>query len=221
MGHNTSPRVNKMPKGNNQVPNAHFHKDWDHRVRCWFNQPGRKLRRRTTRATKAAKINPRPVAGLLRPSVRCPTRKYNMKERLGRGFTMEELKEAGISRKQALTIGVSVDWRRRNKSADSLQTNVQRLKQYQSNLVLFPRRRGQPKTGDSDAAQLATAKQQTGSVVVPANKTIKKSIKAVKISKKDQEGSVYTKLREARAFARYAGARKKRAEQAEAKKKGI
>ena len=35
---------------------------------------------------------PRPVDGLLRPAVRCPTIKYNTKLRAGRGFTLEELK---------------------------------------------------------------------------------------------------------------------------------
>lgn len=35
---------------------------------------------------------PRPVAGALRPIVHGQTLKYNMKQRLGRGFTLEELK---------------------------------------------------------------------------------------------------------------------------------
>lgn len=44
------------------------------------------------RATKAARIFPRPAAGPLRPIVHAQTIKYNSKERLGRGFTLEELK---------------------------------------------------------------------------------------------------------------------------------
>ena len=39
---------------------------------------------------------------------------------------------------QAKTIGICVDHRRRNKSVESLQINAQRLKEYQSKLVLFP-----------------------------------------------------------------------------------
>ena len=39
-----------------------------------------------------------------------PTR-YNFKTRLGRGFTLEELKSAGISKKMAPTIGIAVDRR--------------------------------------------------------------------------------------------------------------
>ena len=80
------------PKRNNIVPNAHFHKDWQIRVRTWFNQPARKQRRRDTRAKKARTIAPRPVGGALRPIVRCPTFKYNTRIRAGRGFSVEELK---------------------------------------------------------------------------------------------------------------------------------
>lgn len=41
---------------------------------------------------KAKSVFPRPTAGKLRPLVHCQTIKYNMKQRLGRGFTLEELK---------------------------------------------------------------------------------------------------------------------------------
>mgnify|MGYP003623425289 CR=1 FL=1 len=38
----------------------------------------------------------------------------------------------------ARSLGISVDHRRRNKSIESLQQNVQRLKEYRSKLILFP-----------------------------------------------------------------------------------
>lgn len=76
---------------NNVLPNGHFRKDWQRRVKTWFDQAGRKKSRRVSRIQKAAKIAPRPI-DKLRPAVRCPTVKYNMKLRLGRGFTVEELK---------------------------------------------------------------------------------------------------------------------------------
>ena len=96
-------------KHNNVLPNAHFKKDWDRRVKTWFDQAGQKRRwdrrvktwfdqagqkrrRRLLRKEKAAAIAPRPAAGLLRPVARCATQKYNMKTRLGRGFTLQELK---------------------------------------------------------------------------------------------------------------------------------
>ena len=54
-------------------------------------QPGRKLRRRNARLSKAAAVAPRPV-DKLRPIVRCPTIKYNRRVRAGRGFTLAEMK---------------------------------------------------------------------------------------------------------------------------------
>src|SRR5687768_1537012 len=106
-------------KHNNQLPNAHFRKDWHFRVQVKLNQAARKLKRSRVRKEKAAKIAPRPAAGLLRPAVHCPTQRYNAKIRAGRGFTLEELKGAGISKVAAKSKGVSVDYRRRNKSKES------------------------------------------------------------------------------------------------------
>lgn len=81
-----------MGKGNNMVPNAHFHKYWQRHVRTWFNQPARKERRRHNRVKKAKAVFPRPSAGPLRPIVRCPSIRYHTKQRLGRGFTLDEVK---------------------------------------------------------------------------------------------------------------------------------
>ena len=44
-----------------------------------------------------------------------------------------------MGKKYARTIGIAVDHRRRNKSLESSQANVQRLKLYKSKLILFPR----------------------------------------------------------------------------------
>merc|ERR1711874_581012 len=153
------------PKRNNIIPNGHFRKDWQRMVKTWFNQPMRAKRRRAARATKAAAIAPRPVAGLLRPVVRCPTFKYNTKARLGRGFTLDELKAAGINKKTARSVGISVDYRRRNLSMESLQQNVQRLKEYKSELIVFPRKEGKPKKGDATPEELKLAKQLAGDVL--------------------------------------------------------
>ena len=151
---------------NNEIPNQHFHKvcQQDH-IRTWFNQPARKSRRRAARQAKAAAIAPRPVAGLLRPVVHPSTIKYNYKLRQGRGFTFAELKEAGVNRKEARSIGISVDHRRKNKCAESLQMNAQRLKEYKAKLIVFPRKRGKPKAGDADAAEVEKATQLTGPLV--------------------------------------------------------
>jgi len=199
-----------MVKHNNIVPNEHFHKDWARRVKTWFNQPARKKRRRQARLTKAKFIAPRPVGGALRPVVHASTNRYNRKVRLGRGFTLEELKEAGINRHLAPGIGISIDHRRRNKSVNSLQENVQRLKSYRSRVILFPRNKKVFRKGDSTKEELAQAKQQTTKVVDPPRLKERKQ-KARLITEEEKKVNVYEKLRQARATARLMGIRKKRA----------
>lgn len=81
--------------------------------------------------------------------------------RSGRGFTLEELKEAGIPKKLAPTIGICVDHRRKNRSLETLQTNAARLKAYKASLVVFPRRSKKPKAGDATAEELQKADQCT------------------------------------------------------------
>ena len=143
-----------MGFGKNNVLHAnHFRKDWQRHVKTWFDQPGRKLRRRNARKAKAAALGVRPLT-LLRPAVRGQTVRYNTKLREGRGFTLGELKEAGISRKTALGLGVVVDHRRRNLSVEGKAINVERLKTYKERLVVFPRKTGKPKKSDSSVRQI-------------------------------------------------------------------
>ncbi|EME29124.1 60S ribosomal protein L13e [Galdieria sulphuraria] len=204
-----------MVRHNNVVPNGHFHKDWQRRVKTWFNQPMRKKRRRLARQKKAARLAPRPAKGPLRPIVHCPTVKYNMNVRLGRGFTLEELKEAKINPQFARTIGISVDRRRKNRSVESLQTNVQRLKEYLSRLILFPRRHGKPKSGDSDPSELAMAKQVFGDVL-PIQSTTSTSVETRTVTEEERSKSAYQTLRVARKQAKNIGKQKKKEkEQAE------
>merc|ERR1712157_627728 len=73
----------------------------------------------------------------------------NLKQRAGRGFTLEEIKAAGLSKKFARTIGIAVDHRRRNKSVESLQLNSQRLKEFKSKMILFPINAKKPRKGDA------------------------------------------------------------------------
>lgn len=81
-----------------------------------------------------------------------------------------QLQEAGIASKVAPTIGISVDHRRRNRCLESLQANVNRLKAYKANLVVFPRKSSVPKAGDSPAEDLTAVEQHKG-VVMPIQKT--------------------------------------------------
>lgn len=82
--------------GNRVIPNAHFKKHWQRYVKTWFNQPAKKKKRRVKRLKKAARLAPRPAKGPLRPIVHCPTRRYNMRVRAGKGFTLEELRVCHI-----------------------------------------------------------------------------------------------------------------------------
>jgi large subunit ribosomal protein L13e len=46
---------------NNVVHKNHFRKDWQRRIKTWFDQPGQKKSRRTARQQKAAKLGARCV----------------------------------------------------------------------------------------------------------------------------------------------------------------
>lgn len=190
----------------------HFHKDWQRRVTTWFNQPARKIRRRKARQAKARLVAPRPVSGPIRPIVRCPTIRYHTKVRAGRGFSLEELKAAGMNKKVARTIGISVDHRRRNKSTESLQMNVQRLKEYRSKLIIFPRKPSKPKKGDSSAEELKMATQLKGTVMPIRN--IYKKEKARLITDEERNFKAFASLCMARSNARLFGIRAKRAKEA-------
>ena len=206
------------PKGNNMIPNVHLHKDWQRYVRTWFNQPARKKRRSTRRIKKALTIAPRPVAGALRPVIRCPSIKYNTRVRVGRGFTLQELKLAGVGKNEARTIGISVDPRRRNRSVEGLQQNVQRLKEYRSKLILFPKKAGKPKKGDSSEEEVKMATQLTGEVMPIVN--IQKPEKARAITEEMRSYKAFENLRKARANKKLHGLRARIAkEKAEADKK--
>ncbi|KAL1790975.1 60S ribosomal protein L13 [Sigmodon hispidus] len=156
---------------------------------------------------------PRPAAGPIRPIVRCPTVRYHTKVRAaGRVFSLEELKVAGIHKKVARTMGISVDPRRRNKSTESLQANVQRLKEYRSKLMLFPRKPSAPKKGDSSAEELKLATQLTGPVM-PIRNVYKKE-KARVITEEEKNLKAFASLLMAWANARLFGIRAKRAKEA-------
>jgi large subunit ribosomal protein L13e len=79
----------------------------------------------------------------LRPAVRGQTNRYNGKIRLGRGFTLRELRDAGVRGVEyARSIGLSVDLRRKDTSNETLKTNVSRIRDYLNRIVLYPRHTG-------------------------------------------------------------------------------
>jgi large subunit ribosomal protein L13e len=134
-----------MVKHNNVVPNIHCHKKFSQssrgplKVRIALNQATRKKARRVVRAAKAAKMAPAPLSKL-RPVVHCQTQRYSAKVRLGKGFTLEELKGAGLHPTQAQRVGIAVCHRRRNKSVESLELNIARLVEYKKNLVVLKKK---------------------------------------------------------------------------------
>ncbi|RXW15771.1 hypothetical protein EST38_g10087 [Candolleomyces aberdarensis] len=202
---------------NNVLHNNHFRKDWQRRVRTWFDQPGRKLRRRNARKAKATTLGVRPLT-LLRPAVRAQTVRYNRKVREGRGFTLTELKEAGIGRKEARSVGIVVDHRRTNLSEEGKKVNVERLKAYKAKLIVFPRKAGKPKKGDSTGDDLTatTTRQNLAILDIYAAEAPRK------ITQEERDFKAYRTLRDAQSNARYAGVRKIRAakkEEEEANKK--
>ncbi|KAF5337410.1 hypothetical protein D9611_003147 [Ephemerocybe angulata] len=202
---------------NNVLHDNHFRKDWQRRVRTWFDQPGRKLRRRQARQAKASTLGVRPLS-LLRPAVRAQTIRYNRKVREGRGFTLSELKEAGIGRKEAQSIGIVVDHRRTNLSEEGKKVNVERLREYKARLIVFPRKAGKPKKGDSTGDDLTAA--TTRSPIAIPDVYVHEAPR--KITSEEREAKAFRTLRDARSTARYAGIRKVRAakkEEEEAAKK--
>ncbi len=186
----------------------HFRKHWQERVKVHFDQAGKKASRRQARASKAARIAPRPLDAL-RPVVRAPTIKYNRKVRAGRGFTLREVKAAGLTPSYARTIGIAVDHRRQNRSTEIFEANVQRLKEYQSKLIVFPR------NGKAPEAEQVLSTAATFPIAQPAPESAPRAVE-------QQEQTAFRTLRLARSEKKYRGIREKRAKEkaeAEADKK--
>ncbi|RXI08167.1 hypothetical protein DVH24_022311 [Malus domestica] len=132
-------------------------------------------------------------------------------------FTLFAYQSAGIPKKLAPTIGISVDHRRKNRSLEGLQANVQRLKTYKAKLVVFPRRAKHTKAGDSSAEELANATQLHAPYLPIARE--KPTVELVKITDELKSFKAYDKLRVERMNQRHVGARLKKAAEAEKEEK--
>ena len=207
-----------MVRHNNMLPNVHLGKDWQEKVKTWFNQPGRKHRRQIQRAAKAAKIAPNPTH-TLKPIVRGQTNKYNNKIRLGRGFTKEELKKAGIlSLNYARSIGIAVDHRRKDTSNEAQTANVNRIKEYLAKMILYPRKKADKKAIVKEATEeqlkAPEAKEQnTCKCVVPLPKE-EVGYTFAPITKEMKSANVYktqrTEIKTAQGFYKRMEARKQK-----------
>ena len=199
-----------MVKHNNVVPNTHCKKKWHDstrgplKVKLNLDQASKKKSRRMARAARAAAIAPRPLQ-LLRPVVSAMTQRYSSKLRFGRGFTVAELKVAGLSPAYARTVGIAVDTRRTNKCAESLDRNAARLTEYKAKLIVFPKRRGSAKAGDATKEQISAATQATG-VLMPMTKVAEEIVMA-EVTAELKASVAFTQMRLARQETRVAGQR--------------
>merc|ERR1712227_828024 len=116
------------------------------------------------------------------------------------------------------SLGIAVDYRRRNRSVEGKQANVQRLREYKANLVVFPRNAKKLKKGwkdDASAEETAVATQITTSKVMPLVAEAVE-VETRKITPEEKDANVARMLKAAWNDARLCGFREKRAkEQAE------
>jgi large subunit ribosomal protein L13e len=94
--------------------------------------------------------------------------------------------------------------------------NTERLAAYKAKLIVFPRRKNVVKKGDSEAAEVAAAKQLKGKILpISSVSAVVEKPRAIKAEEK--EFKAYATLRKKWSDARYAGVlKKKAAEKAEA-----
>ena len=197
---------------NNAVPHVHQRKHYhpsssqQGNIKHFLGQPKKAQSRRIRREKKAKRAFPRPVKAL-RPTVACPTVRYNMRKRLGRGFSVEEIRAAKINPRYAATIGIKVDARRRNVSEEGLTANTQRLRTYLSKLVLYPRSKKATQPGEATAAEIAANERQPApkAAVIPTPPKVAPAPR--KITKADTEKSAYAFLKKNISAVRFMGAR--------------
>ena len=153
-----------------------------------------------------------------------------MKVRYGRGFTLEELKNAGIHSKFAKTVGIAVDARRQDTCMETRDLNVKRLKAYLAKLILFPGKKSRKlakKMTDvkdqkprkqiipdatTEKLKSAAAKEQVDDKKVIPLQEPKLREKPLRITPEMKAPNSFVKIRLEKEKAKYAGVRKKRAE---------
>lgn len=212
-----------MVKHNNVLHKAHLRKHWQMRVKCYFNKTAHKKIRAQKRQDKEADRLPVPL-GKLRPVVFSCTQRYAGKTRIGRGFTLAEVKAAGLTAAFARSVGIAVDHRRHNKNADMMDANVQRIKAYKEKLVLFPRKENKPKSGgeiaDSSAANVKKVQASGSSTEVlklPAK--AEQAPEFLPLTKQMATFGAFAKTRELRLTKRDFGRKERKAKLAAAAKK--
>lgn len=127
------------------------------------------------------------------------------------------MQEVGIAANYARTVGIAVDLRRKNRSQERLNENVQRLKEYKARLVVLPKKI-RVRKGDKAQAQPAQpvgpVSQATGFILPIVKPTLAQEVRAITAEEKAER--VFVTLRKERARARLAGKRQKWALEKEA-----
>lgn len=101
---------------------------------------------------------------------------------------------AGLTAGFAKTVGVVVDRRRRNKSVEAQQENIQRLKEYRSKLILFPvHEKKKLRKGEATEEERKVATQLQGPVL-PIVRTAPE-IEFRKITEEEKSFNAYHTLR--------------------------
>jgi len=134
-----------------------------------------------------------------------------MKVRLGRGFTLGELKAASVNVNEARGLGITVDYRREDRNRETLNANVQRLKLYRSKQIVFPRKvkkvKGQKAAKPEKKEDLAVVQQTKPFPYVV--KSVHESARVITPAMKSS--SAWKTLRSAQAKANRAGEAAKKA----------
>merc|ERR1712028_4927 len=107
------------------------------------------------------------------------------------------------------------DHRRRNRCAESLQSNVDRLKVYLSKLKIFPAKSGKKgvKKGDTPKSELQNVAQNTLKEIIPVPRPAVR-VKARAITAAEKEACVFKVLRKARTMKKYDGVKRMKAKAA-------
>ncbi|CRH02504.1 60S ribosomal protein L13-2, putative [Plasmodium relictum] len=193
-----------MVSHNNVLPNVHLHKWWQRYVRVKFNKNIKKEKRRLLREKRRRENGGTPIEKL-HPIVHCPTQRYNFRTRLGRGFTVEELKGAKLSINAARSIGICVDKRRKNRCEETLKKNIERLEKYKKSLVMIPLKKynskkgigGIPDDSDKKVIKELKKKKQLRSIFKNERNT-KPFYETIELSKIDKNYLAYKTLRKAK-----------------------
>lgn len=105
----------------------------------------------------------------------------------------------------ARTVGIAVDTRRTNRSMESLNLNIARLNEYKSKLIVFPKKRGIIKSGDSSKADTAAASQFVGALQPLEKKS--NEIVMEEVTAEMKAASAFTTMRVAKKETKVAGYR--------------